>query len=137
MLELERQQSRGLRDKSDLFDDGGRAIRLGAHRFGVNTETLDLGLVPRGDTLALHLIGTRYFEPLESARALALKPYWNQPLESETDGVYRAEYLAHRIVETAASSGGNGALEHERGHRTRPVRAGRSPSKPRRASARA
>ena len=96
---------RGLRDKSDLFEGGGRQIRLGAHRFGVNTEALDLGIVPRGDALALHLVGTRYHEPVESEAALALRPYWNLPLESETDAVYRAEYLAWWIVETARTAG--------------------------------
>ena len=50
-----------MRDKSELFEEGGDVIRLGPrHRFSVNTQELDLTLMPRGDALYLHLTGTDF-----------------------------------------------------------------------------
>ena len=55
------QAVRALRDKSELFEEGGDVIRLGPrHRFSVNTQELDLTLMPRGDALYLHLTGTDF-----------------------------------------------------------------------------
>ncbi|XZG71593.1 DNA repair ATPase [Chitinibacteraceae bacterium HSL-7] len=84
------------RDKGDLFSADG--IRLGRHTFTVTTQPFDLTMVHRDDALALHLTGTDYFEPLSDARLLELKPYWAQQLVSENDDVYRAEYLAWRML---------------------------------------
>ena len=91
---------RALRDRSDLYSDDGKTIALGPrHKFSVNTEDLDLTIIPRKDGLALHLIGTQFFEPIENARLNALKPYWHMSLTSETNEVYRAEYLAYRFIQ--------------------------------------
>src|SRR5699024_717969 len=38
---------KSLKDKSDLFEDGGQIIKLGKHRFSVNTQPLDLTLLSR------------------------------------------------------------------------------------------
>ncbi|WP_148714811.1 DNA repair ATPase [Chitinolyticbacter meiyuanensis] len=84
------------RDKGELFSADG--IRLGRHTFAVTTQPFDLTLVHRDDALALHLTGTDYFEPLADERLLALRPYWPQQLVSENDLVYRAEYLAWRML---------------------------------------
>ncbi|MEG1682021.1 MAG: DNA repair protein, partial [Stenotrophomonas sp.] len=40
------QAVRALRDRSDLFEGGGNIIRLGRHRFSVNTQPLDLTILP-------------------------------------------------------------------------------------------
>jgi len=95
------QAQRALRDRSDLYEAGGAIIRLGKHRFSVNTQALDLTLLPRDDALYLHLTGTDYFEALDDPRLEAAKPFWNLTVESETPEVYRAEFLACRILETA------------------------------------
>jgi len=96
------QAVRGLRDRSDLFEDAGSVIRLGPrHRFSVNTQPLDLTLIPRGDTLAVHLTGTDYLEPMHDPALEALKPYWDVSLESESPALYRGEYLAGRLLEDA------------------------------------
>ncbi|TJZ66673.1 DNA repair ATPase [Chitiniphilus eburneus] len=84
------------RDQGDLFNADG--IRLGRHTFTVTTQPFDLTLVHRQDALALHLTGTDYFEPLDDERLTTLRPYWAQQLVSETDTVYRAEYLAWRML---------------------------------------
>src|SRR6185369_5428392 len=60
------QALRALRDRSELFEEGGDVIRLGnRHKFSVNTQPLDLTLLPRADALALHLTGTDFLEPIE------------------------------------------------------------------------
>ena len=61
---LKDQAMRSLRDKSELFEGDGHIIRLGKHRFSVNTEAPSLTLLPRDGTLYAHLTGTRYFAPI-------------------------------------------------------------------------
>ena len=100
---------KSLKDKSDLFEDGGQIIKLGKHRFSVNTQPLDLTLLSRQQTngkriLNLHLTGTDYYEVLDNAELNALRPYWDMNIASESDQVYRAEYLAYSIIESAKNS---------------------------------
>ena len=95
------QAVRALRDKTELFEDGGNLIRLGRHRFSVNTQELDITILPRGDGLALHLTGTDYFAPLEDPALEPLRPYWQAALESESPALSRAEYLAGLILDAA------------------------------------
>lgn len=97
------QAVRALRDRTELFEGGGNVIKLGPrHRFSVNTQELDLTLLPRADGLNLHLTGTDFMEPLRNAELDALRNYWNVSLESESPQVYRGEYLAQRVLDAAA-----------------------------------
>ncbi|SUB82997.1 DNA repair ATPase [Pragia fontium] len=97
------QAIRSLRDKSEIFEDGGNVIKLGPrHRFSVNTQELDLTILPRGDRLYLHLTGTDYQEPIDSPELEALKEYWQISLESESPDIYRAEYLAYSLIYAAS-----------------------------------
>jgi hypothetical protein len=101
--------ARGLRDRRDLFEEGAAVLKLGRHRFSVNTQALDLTLVPRaasgrsGDTLTmtLHMTGTDFYQPLEDPALDATRDYWQQLLVSETPTVYRGEYLAASILAQA------------------------------------
>ncbi|MEO7200882.1 MAG: DNA repair ATPase, partial [Dokdonella sp.] len=96
------QAVRALRDRSDLFEDGGNVIKLGPrHRFSVNTQPLDLTLLPRGDQLAIHLTGTDFMEPIDNPELAALKPFWSVALESESADLYRGEYLAGQMLAAA------------------------------------
>ncbi|WP_238945227.1 DNA repair ATPase [Allofranklinella schreckenbergeri] len=99
------QALRALRDKSDLFEGDGSVIRLGRHRFSVNTQALDLTLMPRGDTLHLHLTGTDFMEPLHTPELAALRPFWDVSLESESPQLSRAEYLALQMLQAACQTG--------------------------------
>ncbi|WP_132757480.1 DNA repair ATPase [Pseudomonas aeruginosa] len=102
------QAVRALRDKSELFEEGGDVIRLGPrHRFSVNTQELDLTLMPRGDALYLHLTGTDFLEPLQDPRLDELRGFWQVNLESESETLYRAEYLAGEVL-AAADAGRDG-----------------------------
>lgn len=91
--------SRALRDRTDLYTDGGRTIRLGSHRFAVNTEPLDLTLVPCADGLAFALTGTDYRSPVTDPEFADTRPYWDRSLPSESPEVYRAEHLAARLLD--------------------------------------
>ncbi|WP_217250746.1 DNA repair ATPase [Streptomyces sp. AC602_WCS936] len=99
-LKSARQQAlRALRDRTDLYADGGRTVRLGGHRFAVGTQSLDLTLVPQGDGLAFALTGTDYRAPVTDPEFAATRPYWDRPLPSESPEVYRAEHLAARLLD--------------------------------------
>ncbi|MGW0495945.1 DNA repair ATPase [Streptomyces sp. NPDC003007] len=99
-LKAARQEAlRALRDRTDLYTDDGRTLRLGTHHFAVNTQPLDLTLVPHGDTLAFTLTGTDYRSPVTDPDFAATRPYWERPLPSESPEVYRAEHLAARLLD--------------------------------------
>ncbi|MBC9718350.1 DNA repair ATPase [Streptomyces sp. TRM66268-LWL] len=90
---------RALRDRAELYADGGATLRLGRHRFAVNTQPVDLTLVPHADGLAFALTGTDYRAPVADPAFADTRPFWDQTLVSETAGVYRAEYLAARLLD--------------------------------------
>lgn len=93
---------RSLRDRSDMFEEGGQVVKLGPrHRFSVNTQALDLTLLPREDHLALHLTGTNFMAPLNDAKMNELRPFWMAPLVSESPDLYRGEYLAGQLLMAA------------------------------------
>ncbi|MDX1340932.1 MAG: DNA repair ATPase [Reinekea sp.] len=99
---IKEQALRSLRDKTDIYEAGGNVIKLGPrHKFSVNTQELDLTIIPRNGLLNIHLTGTNYFEAIEHPELLALKDYWEMSLESETPNIYRAEYLAALILHAA------------------------------------
>ncbi|MFT5430414.1 MAG: hypothetical protein ACI9OJ_001088 [Myxococcota bacterium] len=92
---------RSLRDRKEIYEDGASIIRLGKHRFSVNTQELELTMLPRAGGMALHLTGTDYYEALSDPAFEETRPYWDQLLVSETPGVYRGEYLAASILSDA------------------------------------
>ncbi|MEV6795210.1 DNA repair ATPase [Streptomyces sp. NPDC051320] len=90
---------RALRDRTDLYADGGATIRLGRHRFAVNSQPLELTLVPDGaESLAFALAGTDYRSPVTDPEFGTARPYWGRTLPSESPELYRAEYLAARLL---------------------------------------
>jgi len=96
------QALRALRDKTDIFEEGGHVIKLGPrHKFSVNTQELDLTIIPREGSLNIHLTGTDYYDLVVNPELILLKDYWAIAQESETPDVYRAEYLAALILDAA------------------------------------
>ena len=96
------QALRGLRDKTDLYEEGGSLIRLGPrHRFSVNTQPLDLTVLPYEGELRLSLTGTDFQERVDNEELYAGKEYWQMFMESESPEVSRAEYLAYNIIRAA------------------------------------
>lgn len=96
-LKAARQEAgRALRDRLDLFDEGG--IRLGRHTFAVNAQAIDLTLVPQDGGLAYAITGTDYRAPITDPAFALTRDFWDQPLISEYRGLYRAEHLAAAIL---------------------------------------
>jgi len=91
------QAIRSLRDKKDIFEDGGNAINLGKHKFSVNTQALDLTILPKNEKLVFHLSGTEYYEAVDNEILHEYKAFWQQTISSENKEIYRAEYLAYSI----------------------------------------
>ncbi|MBJ3812683.1 DNA repair ATPase [Streptomyces flavofungini] len=99
LRDARQEAAHSLRDRTELYADGGDTIRLGRHRFAVNTQPLDLTLVPYDDSMAFALTGTDYRAPVTDASFAELRPYWGQLLPSENADVYRAEHLAARLLD--------------------------------------
>jgi hypothetical protein len=91
---------RQLKDRQELFVDGQNVIQLGRHKFSVNVQALDLTTVMHDGELSYHLTGTNFFEPITDERLLATRDVWDQEVVSENKTVYRAEYLAHLILQS-------------------------------------
>ncbi|MCB1227208.1 MAG: DNA repair ATPase [Verrucomicrobiales bacterium] len=100
-----------IRDKADLFVEGGDVIKLGPHAFSVNKQPLDLTLVTREDGQHFHITGTRYSEKVEDAELESLRPVWSLESAAESPAVYRGEYLAHVWIGHLAAQGAEALAE--------------------------
>ncbi|MBO2009753.1 DNA repair ATPase [Hymenobacter negativus] len=92
---------RQLKDRAELFTDGGQALKFGPYAFTVNTQPLDLTVVLRDGDLHYHLTGTNFFQKITEPAFLAARAVWDQTVVSENADVYRAEYLAWLILQAA------------------------------------
>jgi hypothetical protein len=92
---------RQLKDRADLFVDGGQAVRFGPHTFTVNTQPLELTLVLREGQLHYHLTGTNFYRAVANEAVQQARPVWEQTLPSENHEVYRAEFLAYQLLQAA------------------------------------
>lgn len=97
---LREEAIRQLRDRLDLFVDGANIIQLGAHKFRVHSQEIEVAILPREGSLYYHLTGTNFNERVDDAELLATQPVWSQELVSENQSVYRAEYLSYQILKS-------------------------------------
>ncbi len=100
--------ARSLRDRTDIFEEGGQVIRLGRHRFSVDSQNLELTTAVVDDELNIVLTGTDFREPataseLEASELAELRPFWDQTLVSERANFSRVEFLATSILADSAS----------------------------------
>ncbi|MFW7524545.1 DNA repair ATPase [Vibrio ostreicida] len=98
---LQDQSLRALRDNQDIFEQGGKVLRLGRHRFSVNQQALDLSLVEQQGTLCTHISGTDFYQPIDDPVFLQSQSAARLDVASESDDVYRAEYLAYLMLHSA------------------------------------
>nr|WP_187361116.1 DNA repair ATPase [Phytoactinopolyspora mesophila] len=112
----QQEAGRALRDRLDLYDDGGETIRFGPHRFAVNTQPTDLTLVPQDGQMVFAVTGTDFHTPVEDPEFQKTKPFWDQLLVSESPEVYRAEHLAASILATAEDRADESGLTLEQLH---------------------
>ena len=96
---------RQLKDRKELFADGGNVLKFGRHNFSVNTQELELSIVPHEGTMCFHLSGTAFFEPVENEEFLATRDVWEQQVISENARVYRAEWLAWQTLQAGIPDG--------------------------------
>ncbi len=89
---------RQLKDQIDLYAGGGDVITLGNFQFTVNRQAFGLTTVQRDGMMYFHLTGTEFFDSITEEAFQATKRFWNQDLVSETDKIYRAEYLAYKFL---------------------------------------
>ncbi|WP_104041488.1 DNA repair ATPase [Vibrio hyugaensis] len=108
---LQDQSLRALRDNQDIFEKGGTVLRLGKHRFSVNQQPLDLSLVDQSGELALHISGTDFYQAVEDKTFLDLQTVSRLDVASESEDVYRAEYLAYLILHQASINQDGQSLE--------------------------
>ena len=97
---LQQDSLKQIRDKAELFVDGGDLIQFGRHKFSVNRQPLELAILPREGGLAYHLTGTRFFEKIDNPILDAQRHLWDQAVISENAEIYRAEFLAWQIFQT-------------------------------------
>ncbi|MHC4581943.1 MAG: DNA repair ATPase, partial [Planctomycetota bacterium] len=95
---------RQLKDKQALYEDGENVIRLGTQRFAVNRQALEGTIVRKEDDMYFHLTGTGFFELITDERLNETREVWDSNIVSETDNVYRAEYLAYRLFQELEAS---------------------------------
>ncbi len=88
---------RQLKDKQALYEDGENVIRLGSQRFAVNRQDLEGTIVRKEDDMYFHLTGTGFFERITDERLNETRDVWDSNIVSETNEVYRAEYLAYKL----------------------------------------
>ena len=88
---------RQLKDRKELFVEGENVIKLGRHRFSVNTQPLDLTTVFKDGRQCFHLTGTNFLEPITDESFLATRDVWDMEVVSENREVYRGEYLAYQL----------------------------------------
>lgn len=101
---------RQLKDRQELFVGGQAVIRLGRHRFNVNTQALDLTVVQREGEPCFHLTSTQYFEVIRDEAFLGTREAWGQEVVSEDGEVYRAEYLAQGCLAWLLGQAGGGVV---------------------------
>ncbi|MCA9192773.1 MAG: DNA repair ATPase [Planctomycetales bacterium] len=114
---------RQLRDRKDLYTAGEGLIQLGRHAFSVNRQPIELTTVTRGDTCQLHLTGTQFYQPLHDPALDEAQDLWNQHLPSESTAVYRAEFLAHHLLQTWTENEKQDFLKRELQSQTDHIRA--------------
>ncbi len=103
-LKAARQEAaRALRDRIDLYRDGGESIQLGQHRFAVNTQPIGLSVVPHDGRMTVAITGTDYRAPLPDEAFAGTEQFWDERLVSESPTMARAEYLATSILAEAES----------------------------------
>ncbi len=87
---------RAVRDRIDLYD--GDAIRLGRHRFSVESRPRELTVVNDGDRLEAVLSGTDLRVAVDDPDLVGHRELWDRPLPSETPALYRAAFLAGDLL---------------------------------------
>ncbi len=105
---IKEESVRQIKDRQDLFEDGANIIKFGNHKFSVNTQPLELTLVNKDNEMFYHLTGTNFFEKVADEVFLSTRESWSQLLVSESQDVYRSEFLAYKVFSESKGVRSNG-----------------------------
>lgn len=113
ILAARQEAGRALQDRADLYESGvgGETLRLGRHRFAVNTQPIDLTLTPHDGRMSVAITGTDFRSPVTDEAFQGTEYLWDRFLVSESPQVYRAEYLATSILAEAEEGSGELTVE--------------------------
>ncbi len=95
---------RQLKDKNELFESEN-IISFGKHKFLVNKQNIDLTIVPKEDGQYYHITGTNFFEKIENEEFVKTNPVWEQSVISESNDIYKGEYLAWLLFQKTIREG--------------------------------
>lgn len=95
---------RQLKDKNELFESEN-VISFGKHKFLVNKQNIDLTIVPKENEQYYHITGTNFFEKIDHEEFDHTKAVWDQSVISESNEVYRGEYLAWLLFQRTIAEG--------------------------------
>lgn len=90
---------RQLKDRQELFLEGGKVIQFGKYKFMTNSQALDLTTVTKDGQLFFHLSGTNYLRPVPADELKFDAELMAQEVVSENRQVYRGEYLAKLLYD--------------------------------------
>ena len=89
---------------NELFESEN-VISFGKHRFLVNKQNIDLTIVPKENEQYYHITGTNFFEKIDHEEFDHTKAVWDQSVISESNEVYRGEYLAWLLFQRTIAEG--------------------------------
>lgn len=89
---------RDVRDRQDLYTDGGTFIKLGRNKFPVNRDPFRVNIIHQEDGLYASLSSTDFRRKL-TGDVEQYADIYDMTVSSENDDVSRAEYLAYNLIE--------------------------------------
>ncbi|MDK9793276.1 DNA repair ATPase [Vibrio sp. D431a] len=101
---IKEESSRDIRDSQDLFEDNGKVVVLGKHRFSVNKKELALNIIEKDGKPHATISSTDFNHPIEDPKLNNLVEYFDYDVPSENSSTYRAEYLAFQILGEISNS---------------------------------
>ncbi len=90
---------RQLSDRQDLYAGDDDIIKFGNFQFSINSQQLELSIIPRNESLYFYLGGTNFYEKVNDEFLENNKEIWDQVYQSESPDVYRAEFLAYSLFQ--------------------------------------
>ncbi len=93
------------RDRAELFEKGGSIIKLGKHRFSVNTRNPEFSIVDSAGAPIAVVSSTSFKQALNDDRFDSLSDYFGRTVPTESDVVYRGSYLAFLVIKHIKENG--------------------------------
>lgn len=86
------------RDRAELFEKGGSVIKLGKHRFSVNSRTPEFNIVESNGVPTAIVASTGFKQEVVDERLAAMSDYYGMSVPTESESLYRGAYLAYLVI---------------------------------------